>query len=168
MMCLGDRSTITSTGALSDRSTFTSIGVLDGRHDKSLPLFLEDLLSFQCVCLQELKLSPPLNLFMVSKPAKGCATSTRSKGGGTTARGHHLFPLHVHYYTHVEAIEAPANDIRSRSYLHQEEAIEIVYYVLDEIMGLKLRFDIILTSVFELASVHVLFRQDVKQHQSNC
>jgi hypothetical protein len=39
MMCLGDRSTFTSTGALS------------GRHDRSSPLFLEDLLSSRGVCV---------------------------------------------------------------------------------------------------------------------
>jgi hypothetical protein len=48
MMCLGDRSTFTSTGALS------------GRHDESSPLFFEDLLSSRGVCVfAELKLSPP-------------------------------------------------------------------------------------------------------------
>jgi hypothetical protein len=49
MMCLGDR------------STFTSTSTLSGRHDGSSPLFLEDLLSSRgvCVCLQEHKLSPP-------------------------------------------------------------------------------------------------------------
>jgi hypothetical protein len=50
------------------------------------------------------------------------------------ARGHHLFPLRVHYYTHVEALwEAPANDFGSRSYLRQDEAIGIVYSLLDYI-----------------------------------
>ncbi len=76
MMCLGDRSTFTSTGtlnerstftstgALSDHSTFTSIGTLNGRHDGSLPLFLEDLLSSRGVCVfaRAQALSPP-NLF---------------------------------------------------------------------------------------------------------
>jgi hypothetical protein len=63
MMCLGDRSTFTSTGALSDRSTFTltgtlndrstftSTGALSGQHDGSSPLFLEDLLSSRGVCM---------------------------------------------------------------------------------------------------------------------
>ncbi len=57
MMCLSDRST--STGALSDRSTFTSTDVrtADLRHF----FFLEVLLSSRGVCLQELKLSPPLS-----------------------------------------------------------------------------------------------------------
>jgi hypothetical protein len=51
MMCLGDRSTFTSSGALSDRSTFTSTGALSGRHDRSSPLFFEDLSSRDaCVC----------------------------------------------------------------------------------------------------------------------
>jgi hypothetical protein len=35
-------------------------------------------------------------------------------------------------------------------------------------LGLKLRFGIISTSVFELASIRVLFGQDVRRHQSNC
>jgi hypothetical protein len=57
MMCLGDR------------STFTSTGTLNGRHDRSSPLFLEGLV----VCLgvsvfaRAQALSPP-NLFMVSEP----------------------------------------------------------------------------------------------------
>ncbi len=82
------------------------------------------------------------------------------------ARGHHLFPLRVHYYTRVGALrKAPANDIGSRSYLRQDEAIGIIYGLLDRILG---RFGIISTSVFELAGVHVLFEQDVRRHQSNC
>jgi hypothetical protein len=60
MMCLGDCSTFTSTGMLSDRSTFTSIGVLSGRHDRSSPLFLEDLLSSRCVFARAQALSPPI------------------------------------------------------------------------------------------------------------
>jgi hypothetical protein len=81
------------------------------------------------------------------------------------ARGHHLFPLCVHYYTRVRALrEAPANDIESRSYLCQDEAIRIVYCVKDGILGPKLRFDIISTFVFELASVRMLFEQDVRRH----
>ncbi len=73
MMCLGDHSTFTSTGALSDRSTFTSIGTFSGQHEGSSPLFLQDLLFSMCVCvcLQELKLSPLPNLFMVSEPGIG-------------------------------------------------------------------------------------------------
>ncbi len=77
MMCLGDRSTFTSTGALSDHSTFTSTGALSdrstftststfsGRHDRSLPLFLDDLLSSRGVCVfaRAQALSPP-NLFI--------------------------------------------------------------------------------------------------------
>jgi hypothetical protein len=49
MMCMGDRSTFTLT------STF------NGRHDGSLPLFFwrTRCLPGVCVCLQELKLSPP-------------------------------------------------------------------------------------------------------------
>ncbi len=69
------------------------------------------------------------------------------------ARGHHLFPLRVHHYTRVGALrEAPANDIGSRSCLHQDEAIGIVYYFLDGILGLKLRFCIISTSVLSQQS----------------
>ncbi len=60
------------------------------------------------------------------------------KGGGTTARGRHLFPLRVRHYTRVGALrEAPANDIGSRSCLRQDEAIGIVYSLLDGILGLK-------------------------------
>jgi hypothetical protein len=73
MMCLGDRSTFTSTGALNDRFTFTSTGALNdrftftltgalsGRHDISSPLFLEDLLSSRGVCVfaRAQALSPP-------------------------------------------------------------------------------------------------------------
>ncbi len=57
MMCLSDRST--STGTLSDRSTFTSTNacMTNLRHC----LFLEVLLSSRGVCLQELKLFPPLS-----------------------------------------------------------------------------------------------------------
>jgi hypothetical protein len=64
MMCLGDRSTFTSTGALSDRSTFTSTSAFTDRHDGSSPLFLEDLLSSRGVCVfaRAQALSPP-NLF---------------------------------------------------------------------------------------------------------
>jgi hypothetical protein len=67
MMCLGDRSTFTSTGSLSDCSTFTSTGTLSGRHDGSLPLSLEDMLSSRGVCVfaRAQALSPPPNLFMV-------------------------------------------------------------------------------------------------------
>jgi hypothetical protein len=84
-------------------------------------------------------------------------------------KGHHLFPLRVHYYTHVKALqEAPTNDIGSRSYLRQDKAIRFVYCLLNELLGPKLRFSTILTFVFELASVRVLFGQDVRRHQSNC
>jgi hypothetical protein len=86
-----------------------------------------------------------------------------------TARGHHLFPLCVHYYTRIGALrEALVNDIGSRNYLHQDEVIKIVYYLLDGILGPKLCFSIISTSVFELAGVCVLFGQNVRRHQSNC
>jgi hypothetical protein len=73
MMCLGDRSTFTSTGTFSDRFTFTSIGALSGRHDGSSLLFLEDLLSSMCVCVftRAQALSPPANLFMVSELGTG-------------------------------------------------------------------------------------------------
>ncbi len=85
------------------------------------------------------------------------------------AKGHHLFPLRVHYYTRVGALrEAPENDIGSRSYLCQDEVLRIVYCHVGQILGLKLRFGIISTSVFELASIRVLFGQDVRRHQSNC
>ncbi len=85
------------------------------------------------------------------------------------ARGHHLFPIRVHYYTRVGALwEAPANDIESRSCLHQDEAIGMEYHLLDENLGPKLRFGIISTSVFELAGIRMLFKQDVRRHQSNC
>jgi hypothetical protein len=157
---------------LSDRSTFTSTGALSGRHDGSSPLFFWKTCCFLrvCVCLQEFKLSPPIfSWYQSLVQAKGWAASTRSKGGGTATRGHHLFPLHVHYYIRVGALrEAPANDIGLRSYLCQDEAIRIVYYVLNKILGPKLRFDIISTSVFELAGVRMLFGQDVRRHQSNC
>jgi len=61
MMCLGDRSTFTSTGVLSDHFTFTLTSAFNGRHDRSSPLFfLEDLLSSRGVCVcKSLKLSPP-------------------------------------------------------------------------------------------------------------
>jgi hypothetical protein len=59
MMCPGDRSTFTSTGALSDRFTFTSIGALSDRHDRFSPLFLEDLLSSRCVFARAQVLPPP-------------------------------------------------------------------------------------------------------------
>jgi hypothetical protein len=85
------------------------------------------------------------------------------------ARGHHLFPLCVHYYIRVGALqEAPVNDIGSRSCLCQNEAIRITYYILDEILGPKLHFGIISTSIFELVGIRVLFGQDVRRHQSNC
>jgi hypothetical protein len=51
MMCLGDRFTFTSIGTLSDHSTFTSTNTLSGQHDKSSPLFSEDLLSSRGVCV---------------------------------------------------------------------------------------------------------------------
>ncbi len=62
MMCMGDHSTFTSTGTLNDRSTFTSTSTFSGRHDESLPLFLEDLLSFRGVCVfaRVQALSPPI------------------------------------------------------------------------------------------------------------
>jgi hypothetical protein len=63
MMCMGDCSTFTSTGALSDRSTFTSISALNGRHDGSSPPFLEDLLSSRSVCVfckSSSSLPPPI------------------------------------------------------------------------------------------------------------
>jgi hypothetical protein len=62
MMCMGDRFTFTSTGALSDRSTFTSTGALSGRHDESSPLFLVDLLFSRGVCVfaRAQALSPPI------------------------------------------------------------------------------------------------------------
>jgi hypothetical protein len=55
MMCMGDRSTFTSTGAL------------NGRHDGSSPLFLEDLLSSKGVCVfaRAQALPPPPNLFII-------------------------------------------------------------------------------------------------------
>jgi hypothetical protein len=61
MMCMGDRSTFTSTGALSDHSTFTSTGAFSGQHDGSSPVFFWRIFCLPgvCVCLQELKLSPP-------------------------------------------------------------------------------------------------------------
>jgi hypothetical protein len=63
-------------------------------------------------------------------------------------RGHHLFPLRVRHYTRVGALrEALANDIGSRSCLHQDEAIGIVYNLWDGILGLKLCFYIISTSI---------------------
>jgi hypothetical protein len=69
MMCLGDRSTFTSTGTLSDRSTFTLTDALSGRHDGSSPLFLEDLLSSRGVCVfARAQALSPTNLFMVSEP----------------------------------------------------------------------------------------------------
>lgn len=47
------------------------------------------------------------------------------------ARGHHLFPLRVHYYTSVGALlEAPANDIGLRSCLCQSKDTGLVYYLL--------------------------------------
>jgi len=111
-------------------------------------------------------LSPPIfSWYQSLVHVKGLAASTRSKGGSMAAKGHHLFPLHVHYYICVGALwEALANNIGSKSYLRQDEAIGKVYCFLDEILGLKLRFGIISTSVFELANVHVLFEQDVRQH----
>ncbi len=85
------------------------------------------------------------------------------------ARGHHLFPLSVHYYTRVGALwEASANDIGSMSCLRQDEAIGIVYCLMDGFLVSKLCFGIISTSVFELEGVHMLFGQDVRRHQSNC
>jgi hypothetical protein len=75
MMCLGDRSTFTSTGtlsdystltligALSDYSTLTSIGTLSGRHDGSLPLFLEGLVVCLGVSVFARAQAPPPNLF---------------------------------------------------------------------------------------------------------
>jgi hypothetical protein len=80
MMCLGDRSTFTSTNALSDRSTFTStnalsdrstftsIGVLSGRHDGSSPLLFckTCCLLGVCVFARAQALSPPpRNLFII-------------------------------------------------------------------------------------------------------
>ncbi len=122
-----------------------------------------------CVCLQELKLSPTQSFHGIRAWYRLRPASTRSKGGGTAARGHHLFPFRFHYYTRVRALrEAPANDIGSRSCLCQDKAIGVVYYFLDGILGLKLRFGIISTSVFELAGACVLFEQDVSRHQSNC
>jgi hypothetical protein len=60
MMCLGDR------------STFTSTGTLSGPHDGSSPLFLEDLLSSRGVCVfARAQALPPPNLFMVSDPGTG-------------------------------------------------------------------------------------------------
>jgi hypothetical protein len=68
MMCLGDRSTFTSTGALS------------GRHDGSSPLFfLEDLLSSQGVCVCKSSSSLPPNLFMVLEPGTGYGLSNKHK-----------------------------------------------------------------------------------------
>jgi hypothetical protein len=58
MMCLGDHSTFILTGALS------------GRHDGSLPLFLEDLLSSRGVCVfaRAQALSPPIfSIFLLTK-----------------------------------------------------------------------------------------------------
>jgi hypothetical protein len=65
MMCLGDRSTFTSTDALSDRSTFTSIGVLNGRHDGSSPLLFckTCCLLGVCVFARAQALSPPPPIF---------------------------------------------------------------------------------------------------------
>ncbi len=61
MMCLGDRSTFTSTGVLSDHFTFTLTSAFNGRHDRSSPLFfLEDLLSSRGVCVcKSLSFLPP-------------------------------------------------------------------------------------------------------------
>jgi hypothetical protein len=81
-----------------------------------------------------------------------------------TARGHHLFPLRVRHYTRVEALrEAPANDIGSRSYLRQDEAIGIVRN-----FGVEIAFLYHFDLCFESTSVRVLFGQDVRRHQSNC
>ncbi len=81
-----------------------------------------------------------------------------------TARGHHLFPLRVHHYTRVGALrEAPANDIGSRSYLHQDEAIGTIRN-----FGAETAFLHHLNLCFESAGVCVLFGQDVRRHQSNC
>jgi hypothetical protein len=64
------------------------------------------------------------------------------------ARGHHLFPLRVHHYTRVGALrKAPKNDIGLRNCLHQDKVIGIVSCLLGGILGLKLRFCIISTSV---------------------
>ncbi len=62
MMCLGDRSTFTSTSALSDRSTFTLISTLSGRHDGSSPLFLEGLVVYLGVSVfaRAQAFSPPI------------------------------------------------------------------------------------------------------------
>jgi hypothetical protein len=54
MMCMGDR------------STFTSIGAFSGRHDRSSPLFLEELVVFEgCVCVfaRAQALPPPIFSF---------------------------------------------------------------------------------------------------------
>jgi hypothetical protein len=57
MMCLSDRST--STGMLSDRSTFT---LIDARATDLRHCFFGGLVViYGRVCLQELKLSPPLS-----------------------------------------------------------------------------------------------------------
>ncbi len=94
------------------------------------------------------------------------ADSTKKKVGGTTDAAAQT----IGAVLAVGALrEAPANDIGSRSCLRQDEAIEIVYcFFLDGNLGLKLCFCIISTSVFESAGVSVLFRQDVRWHQSNC
>jgi len=85
------------------------------------------------------------------------------------ARGHHLFPLRVRHYTRVEALrEALANDIRSKNYLRQDEAIGIVYSLFGRNFGVEIAFLHHLDLCFESASVRVLFGQDVKRHQSNC
>jgi hypothetical protein len=69
MMCLGDRSTFTLTGALYDHSTFTSTSVLSGRHDGSSPLFFWRTCYLLGVCVfTRAQALPPPHLFMVSKP----------------------------------------------------------------------------------------------------
>jgi hypothetical protein len=164
MMCLSDRST--STSALSDHSTFTSTDAraTDLRH--CFFFWKTNCRLGACVFARAQALSPPIiSWYQSLVQAKGWAATTRSKGGGTTARGHHLFPLRVRHYTRVGVLwEAPANDIGSRSYLRQDEAIGIVYNIFGRNFGAETAFLHHLNLCFESASVHVLFGQDVRQH----
>ncbi len=157
-MCLSDRST--STSALSDRSTFTST---DARATDLRHCFGGLAIVQACVCLQELKLSPPQSFHGIrawyrlraEQQAQEAKEAVRQQSSSLPASCSPLHPCRSSWggaskRHRIEELSSPRRSYR--------DCIQS----LDGILGLKLRFCIISTSVFESAGVRVLFGQDVR------
>ena len=79
-----------------------------------------------CVCLQELKLSFPLSLYMVSEPSVAKELSKASRSSSLGQEHHHLFPL-VSYYTLGGGNPGGLGQkLGLRSFLHQKVRVGVL------------------------------------------